>query len=92
MLQNMSISSHNVTRMEEIYSQDVEYIELETNRLDNGIGLHGATFHQSCMSENLLRTVGVRCVSTPVSYHAVRRGMHSLVEDKSTEDSKSAVQ
>lgn len=73
MLQNMCISSNNVAKMGEIYSQDVEYIELETNRLNDGIGLHGATLHHSCMGENLLRTAGVRRISTSVSHHAMRR-------------------
>jgi hypothetical protein len=44
------------------------------------------------MGENILHTTGVKHMSTPVLYHATRRGTNSLVRDKPSEDSETAVQ
>jgi hypothetical protein len=66
MLRRMTISSHCAIRKELMHPQDVEYIKLQADRLDNGIGLHGPHFYHSRMGKNLLGTTGVNHMLTPV--------------------------
>ena len=91
MRQNIIISPHHALRKECIYSQDVEYIEVETDRLDDRIGFHGASLHHSRVCKNILRTAGVKHMSIPIHHHAKWRG-NILLENKPAEDSETAVQ
>ena len=87
----MIISSHSVSSEGEFLSQDVEYIKLETDRLDDGISLHGTSLHHSRVGKNLLRTMGSGICQHCFRIRCSGEGTHSLVQDKSPEDSETAV-
>jgi hypothetical protein len=61
-LKCMAISPRHALRKEWIHSQNVDYIELETNCLDNRISLHCASLYHSRVGKNLLRTISVKCM------------------------------